>query len=457
MALTLLSASVYGQVPTTNDTSDPYFNTGIGTDALLSITPVAGIPNVGFYNTATGYQSLYSNSTGYENTAVGYWALFSNQGTQSTGAYGSYNSAFGSQALYGNTTGYDNTAAGWHALYANRAGYGNSAFGAGALRSNTNANYNTAVGYYALSLNTTGTYNAAFGFQALKANTTGGHNTAAGYAALYSNTIGMYNTASGENAMVANNKGSTNAAFGASALRRNTTGSNNAASGYNALFSNESGGSNTAAGYEALYSNTTGQFNIGVGYQAGYNLTIGTNNIDIGNPGVVGESGVIRIGTQVPTALQTNTYIAGIYTNTLVSGLPVVVDANGQLGVAAVSSERFKMAIAPMGSDTAKLQQLRAVTFKYKADPEGTRRYGLIAEEVAKFYPELIVRDNKGRIDGVRYDELAPMLLNEVQKQQKKLTTQEQRIATLDVLLHEMRQQIAQLKRQVEVSRLAKL
>jgi hypothetical protein len=39
-------------------------------------------------------------------------------------------------------------------------------------------------------------------------------------------------------------------------------------------------------------------------------------------------------GSQTPTALQTNTYIAGIYTNTTVSGLPVVIDANGQLGVA---------------------------------------------------------------------------------------------------------------------------
>jgi hypothetical protein len=69
-----------------------------------------------------------------------------------------------------------------------------------------------------------------------------------------------------------------------------------------------------------------------------------------------------------------------------------------------------------MGSDTAKLRELRPVTFHYKADPEGTLRYGLIAEEVAKVYPELVVRDESGRINGVRYDELAPMLLNEVQQ-----------------------------------------
>jgi len=70
-----------------------------------------------------------------------------------------------------------------------------------------------------------------------------------------------------------------------------------------------------------------------------------------------------------------------------------------------------------MGSDTAKLEMLRPVSFTLKSDATGTRQYGLIAEEVAKVYPELVIRDESGRIDGVRYDELAPMLLNEVQQQ----------------------------------------
>jgi len=72
-----------------------------------------------------------------------------------------------------------------------------------------------------------------------------------------------------------------------------------------------------------------------------------------------------------------------------------------------------------MGANTAKLGQLRPVMFHLKTDPEGALQYGLIAEEVAKVYPELVIRDGSGRIDGVRYDELAPMLLNEVQKQQR--------------------------------------
>jgi hypothetical protein len=100
-------------------------------------------------------------------------------------------------------------------------------------------------------------------------------------------------------------------------------------------------------------------------------------------------------------------------------------------GVTASSSERFKTGIEPMGSNTAKLQQLRPVTFHYKADPQGTLRYGLIAEEVAKVYPELVVRDSKGRIDGVRYDELAPMLLNEMQKEHATVAAQAEEIRDL--------------------------
>jgi hypothetical protein len=64
------------------------------------------------------------------------------------------------------------------------------------------------------------------------------------------------------------------------------------------------------------------------------------------------------------------------------------------------------------------------VSFRLKSDVTGTRQYGLIAEEVAKVYPELVIRDDSGRIDGVRYDELAPMLLNEVQQQQRKVAAQ---------------------------------
>ena len=79
------------------------------------------------------------------------------------------------------------------------------------------------------------------------------------------------------------------------------------------------------------------------------------------------------------------------------------------------SAERYKTDITGIGSKTEKLQQLRPVSFHLKSDPQGAVQYGLIAEEVDKVYPELVIRDAKGAIQGVRYEELAPMLLGEMQ------------------------------------------
>jgi hypothetical protein len=213
-----------------------------------------------------------------------------------------------------------------------------------------------------------------------------------------------------------------------------------------ALYGNKTGNYNTASGTDALYSNTTGSTNIAEGYKAGYNLTTGSNNIDIGNLGVAAESGTIRIGT---TSTQTKTYIAGIY-GTSVTGSTVVVSSTGQLGVT-VSSERYKTAIAPMGSNTDKLQQLRPVTFHLKTDPKGVLQYGLIAEDVAKVYPDLVIRNESGRIDGVRYDELAPMLLNEVQRQERRNAAQDEQIAAQEARIRQLITQLAELRAAVVI------
>ena len=295
----------------------------------------------------------------------------------------------------------------------------NTAMGTAALAADTP---------YTVHVNQYGQFNTATGSYALSQNTTGSDNTAVGFQALAYNTLGMDNTA-----------------LGALALDV-STGFQNTATGAYALGYNMSGNYNTAMGANALYANSTGNNNIAIGTGAGYSLTTGSNNIDIGNAGVAGESGVIRIGTVTTSpATQTAAYIAGIYGNTASGGLPVVINSNGLLGTT-TSSERFKTAIAPMGSKTAKLSELRPVTFHYKADPQGTPRYGLIAEEVAKVYPELVVRDQNGRIDGVHYDELAPMLLNEVQKQAAEIRTLKQQMAELKTLKTELRTALSKLQ-----------
>jgi hypothetical protein len=192
---------------------------------------------------------------------------------------------------------------------------------------------------------------------------------------------------------------------------------------------NTSGGQNVAIGEYALSSNVSGSNNIAIGRVSGQ-LIYGSNNIDIGSQGVANDSGVVRIGTP---GTQSAVYIAGIE-STKVTGNAVYVTSSGKLGVLA-SSERYKTAIESMGSNTDKLQQLRPVTFHLKNEPNGAVQYGLIAEEVDKVYPELVIRDDKGVIQGVRYDELAPMLLNRLQQQQATLTAQAEHLASQDVQL----------------------
>lgn len=137
------------------------------------------------------------------------------------------------------------------------------------------------------------------------------------------NPAGYNYTASEWQALMFNRMGFWNTANGAEAL---------VASGSKALITDKTGDNNTAAGRDELSANSTGISNIAEGFQGGIDLTAGSYNIDIGNPGLSGESGVIRTDTQVPTALQTSTNIDVIYTNTMVSGSPVAIDSSGQLG-----------------------------------------------------------------------------------------------------------------------------
>ena len=280
-------------------------------------------------------------------------------------------------------------------------------------------NDNTAEGEDALFSLTSGPNNTAIGFDALFSNTGGDSNTATGKEALFSNTTGNFNTANGPQALYSNTTGNANTAIGDSALFNNTIGSGNAANGNNALLNNTTGSGNTANGDHALDSNTTGGGNIALGFEAGQNLTTGNSNIDIGNLGVAGESKTIRIG--VRTA-QRNTFIAGISGATVPTGVAVIVDANGHLGTT-TSSARFKEEIKPMDKASEAILALKPVTFHYKKelDPEGILQFGLVAEDVAKVNPDLVVRDDQGKVYTVRYEAVNAMLLNEFLKEHQQL------------------------------------
>jgi len=73
-----------------------------------------------------------------------------------------------------------------------------------------------------------------------------------------------------------------------------------------------------------------------------------------------------------------------------------------------------------MGDSSSAILRLRPVTYRYKqpyADGSKPIDYGLVAEEVAKVYPDLVVKGADGQIQTVQYQKLTPMLLNELQKQ----------------------------------------
>ena len=202
-------------------------NTGVGFATLYN--------NSGNSNTAVGCQALTSNTNGTDNTAVGSTAGAYINGTENTAigsnallggainAGASYNTAIGFQSLYSITTGYGNVANGWNALHSNRTGIYNTATGAEALYNN-DPNGNNVTDF-----------NTATGGRALYTNVSGTSNTGTGYLALYYNRSGSYNTAEGISALSNNTTGSNNVAIGRDAGANLTTGSNNIVIGANVL------------------------------------------------------------------------------------------------------------------------------------------------------------------------------------------------------------------------------
>jgi len=229
-----------------------------------------------------------------------------------------------------------------------------------------------------------------------------------------------------------------------------TTGVNNTAVGVGALAAITSGGGNTAIGAGAM-TGSAGTGNIAIGYLAGQG--IGNYNIDIGNWGVTDESGVIRIGTACtlgPYNCQVATLIAGIrgVTTGYPDAVPVLIDSSGQLGTVS-SSRRYKEDIQDMGDTSSGLLRLRPVTFRYKkpfSDGSQPIQYGLIAEEVAEVYPDLVARSADGQIETVKYQLLDSMLLNELQKQNATIATLKEQIAAQEQQNRSLEERLAKVE-----------
>jgi hypothetical protein len=279
---------------------------------------------------------------------------------------------------------------------------GNTAEGQGALLNLTSGTFNTAVGFLSLRSDIENNFNTAVGAGSLFANTAADDNTAIGAGALLSNTIASDNTATGAFALLSNTIGFENTACGASALRNTTT-----------------GGGNTAVGFQALANNTTGVTNTALGFNCGFNVTTADN--------------VIVIGTNVGGQnVDHSCFIGEIFGATSSSGTAVFINSEGRLGTL-TSSRRFKEAIEPMDQTSETLFALKPVRFRYKKeiDSNMTPQFGLVAEDVERVDPALVVHDKEGNPYSVRYDQVNAMLLNEFLKEHRKNEEQETSIAEL--------------------------
>jgi len=409
-----------------------------------AVTPQLALPG---FNTADGFNALDSLTTGTFNSAFGALTLEDN-------TTGSHNTALGGQALRNNIGGSFNTAVGENALVFNLSGVQNMALGQGALASNTTGSNNTAMGFQALNVNTV-SGNTAVGFRAARGNTTGTENTAIGFQASSANTVGDLNVAVGNLALV-----NSTDAIGA-----------NTAVGSIAMVSHVTGQQNTAVGRRALENNTTGSNNVALGWRAGDN-NLGASNVICIGAGVAGEN------------VSDRTYIGGISSVAQLANngtiRPVTVRlADGRLGFSNTnpvdlgfeSSRRFKDEITPLDHASEVIYALKPVTFRYKADhdPARIRRSGLIAEEVEKVNPDLVMRDEEGKTAGVFYNSINMMLLNEFLKEHKKVEQQQASIAELkatvalqqkgmEVLTAQLKEQASQIQRvsaQVELNKAA--
>ena len=262
-----------------------------------------------------------------------------------------------------------------------------------------------------------------------------GFNTAEGQNALFSLTTGQGNTAAGWFSLWSETTASFNTGIGAGTLLVNTA-DFNTATGVAALLSNTTGSLNTANGLQALVNNTTGSGNTALGVQAGVGVTTASNVICIGAGG---------------DNINNSCYIMNIFNQTTASGIPVLVDASNKLGTT-TSSKRFKEDIEPMGEESEALFSLKPVTFHYKReiDPAGRSQLGLVAEEVEKVNPDLVVRDKEGKPYTVRYDQINAMLLNEFLKEHNAFLEEQKKVRKLETALAAVNERLREQETKIE-------
>ncbi len=422
-------------------------------------------------------------------------AFFGYKAGQSANGFSQANTFIGSEAGELTTSGGNNSFVGKDAGFFNTSGSFNSFFGSGAGVSNKTASDNSFFGYQAGVSNTFGTRNAFFGSGAGQSGTTVSDNSFFGYLAGSSTTVGG-NAFFGSNAGAVNNTGGSNAFFGNSSGGANNGGSNNAFFGSNSGSSNTTGiensffgsgagggmtvgNGNSVFGFQAGPFANNASFNTVIGYKAGIsnsgdnNTFLGTNSNAFGGtsnhstaigadsffmtsntivlgttadtvevPNKIKVSGLTSVGSMFATGnvdIQGNLHLL----NLSLGGMTQVCrNASANLSVCS-SSLRYKNNIAPYFGGLNLLNQLKPITFDWKDG--GMHDLGFGAEDVEKVDKLLVIYNDSGQVEGVKYDRLTTVLVNSVKEQQTQIAAQAEQIKQQSAQIEALKQIVCQM------------
>ena len=98
--------------------------------------------------------------------------------------------------------------------------------------------------------------------------------------------------------------------------------------------------------------------------------------------------------------------------------------------------------------------RLRPITFTRKET--GRRGIGLAAEEVKEVEPLLTFDNERGEVEGVRYELVGAVLINAIKEQQAQIERLQEVVARQKSQLRQQRAQIDQVKRAIRLRRAAK-
>jgi hypothetical protein len=466
----LPASALYIQNSTTQQTSSNFNISGNGvaggtlTGNIVSATTAynIGISRVlsspGSFNFFAGNLAGTRNTTGSGNSFFGVNAgVYNTEGSSNAffgfeagrnNTTGASNSYVGRDAGRSNTTGSNNAFFGADAGQSNTTGGSNAFFGFGAGQDNTTAAGNSFFGALAGSSNTTGGNNSFFGFETGRLSREGGNNSFFGYEAGESNVSGINNSFFGYLAGKLNT-GSRNSFFGSGAGQVSAEAFNNSFFGDGAGGANAAGDNNSFFGYNAGENNTTGDYNTVIGSRADVDTTDLTNATAIGarayvsasNALVLGQiSGVngatantnVGVGVSAPLDRLHVDGIIRVDTLGAAGGVNLCRNANHQISTCS-SSLRYKTDLSPFRDGLNLVNRLNPISFTWKDG--GMRDLGLGAEDVAAIEPLLVVRNDKGEVEGVKYDRITLILLNAVKEQQELINKQQQQLDALRKLV----------------------